>query len=95
MPGGPPQPNPSPKGKQRAEPSSDDAYGLEATLASHPEENDLAAFGLKKIVSCKNILIKKGHVTNNTSIASIQGQNTTKPSAGISDSKHTLRKMQI
>lgn len=54
MSGGRPQPKKGNNGKQRAEPSSDDAHGLATTLAGNSEENELAGFGLKRLDSSKN-----------------------------------------
>ena len=94
-----PQPKPSHGQGTESYPSvsDDEFYGLETTLAGAPTENDLIGQGLPKISLGKNTLYKKGHVSNNTSMTSVQqgkqkvpqkGEaSTTEPSAGTSDSR--------
>lgn len=77
-------------------------------LGPHPKEkpedklggNDLVGQGLPKPSLGKNTLFKEGHVSNNTSMTTVQqgkqkvtqkGEaSTAEPSAGMSDSRDTL-----
>lgn len=79
--------------------------GTQENPAATLGDNELVGQGLSDLSDGKKTLSKKGHVSNNTSIASVQrgkqkvsqgvGASTAKPNAGTPDSRNNLYKRAI